>query len=298
MSEICERKGIILAGGIGSRLNPITKVISKQLVPIYDKPMIYYPLTTLMLTGIKEILIITSPEFINSFRSLLGNGEELGISIDYSIQIEPNGLPEAFIIGENFIKNSPVALILGDNLFHGNDLLVNLKNASNENNGGTIFAYSVRDPERYGVAVFDNKNSLIDIVEKPNKYLSNWAITGLYFYDNTVIERAKSLIPSKRGELEITDLNKSYLQDGLLNVEIMGRGMVWLDTGNFDSLHEASSYIRTLEHRQGFKIGCPEEVAWRLGLINKEQLRANAQRLLNSGYGEYLLDLIKKNQFS
>ncbi len=295
MSNKDNRKGIILAGGIGSRLNPITKVISKQLVPIYDKPMIYYPLTTLMLMGITEILIITTPDFSLLYKNLLGDGKHLGISIKYAIQEKPNGLPEAFIIGEEFIEDSPVVLILGDNLFHGNDLFINLKNAASSKRGGTIFAYSVRDPERYGVATFDSNNKVIDIKEKPKNSESNWAITGLYFYDQSVVQRSKSLKPSNRGELEITDLNMSYLNDGLLNIEIMGRGIVWLDTGNFDSLHEASSYIRTLEHRQGLKVGCPEEVAWRLGLIDSKQLESNAMPFLKSGYGQYLMNLIERN---
>ena len=295
MSNKDNRKGIILAGGIGSRLNPITKVISKQLVPIYDKPMIYYPLTTLMLMGITEILIITTPDFSLLYKNLLEDGKHLGISIKYAIQEKPNGLPEAFIIGEEFIEDSPVVLILGDNLFHGNDLFINLKNAASSKRGGTIFAYSVRDPERYGVATFDSNNKVIDIKEKPINSESNWAITGLYFYDQSVVQRSKNLKPSNRGELEITDLNMSYLNDGLLNIEIMGRGIVWLDTGNFDSLHEASSYIRTLEHRQGLKVGCPEEVAWRLGLIDSKQLESNAMPFLKSGYGQYLMNLIEKN---
>ena len=289
-----QRKGIILAGGLGSRLSPITQAISKQLVPIYDKPMIFYPLTTLMLIGIKEILIITTPGSMMAFKDLLGNGNHLGISIEFAVQREPKGLPEAFIIAEKFINKSPVALILGDNLFHGKDLSLSFKNASFNKIGGTVFAYSVRDPERYGVAIFNEKNEIIDIVEKPESHISRWAITGLYFYDNSVVERSKLLKPSKRGELEITDLNNSYLRDGLLRIEKMGRGMVWLDTGNFDSLHEASSYIRTLEHRQGLKVGCPEEVAWRLGLIDDEKLESNAKDHLKSGYGEYLLKLLEK----
>ena len=287
-----KRKGIILAGGIGSRLIPVTKVISKQLVPIYDKPMIYYPLTTLMLIGIKEILIITSPDFIDAFRELLGNGSHLGISIEYEIQKEANGLAEAFIIGEKFLNGDPVVLILGDNLFHGNDLSTNFLKASSNHKGGTIFAYSVSDPERYGVATFDKQDKLVNIVEKPTESISPWAITGLYFYDESVVEKAKTLRPSERGELEITDLNILYLKEGSLKVEKLGRGNVWLDTGNFDSLHEASSYIRTLENRQGLKVGCPEEVAWRQGFINDKQLENNAKSQLKSGYGEYLLKLI------
>ena len=287
-----KRKGIILAGGIGSRLIPVTKVISKQLVPIYDKPMIYYPLTTLMLIGIKEILIITSPDFLDAFRELLGNGSHLGISIEYEIQKEANGLAEAFIIGEKFLNGDPVVLILGDNLFHGNDLSTNFLKASSNNKGGTIFAYSVSDPERYGVATFDKQDKLVNIVEKPTESISPWAITGLYFYDESVVEKAKTLRPSERGELEITDLNILYLKEGSLKVEKLGRGNVWLDTGNFDSLHEASSYIRTLENRQGLKVGCPEEVAWRQGFINDKQLENNAKSQLKSGYGEYLMKLI------
>jgi len=289
------RKGIILAGGIGSRLSPLTKVVSKQLIPIYDKPMIYYPLSTLLLIGIKEILIITSPNFLNSFQELLGDGSHLGISIEYAVQNKPNGIPEAFIIGEKFLNNSDVVLILGDNLFHGYDFLNNLKNNSFDSSGASIFAYSVSDPERYGVVIFDDEDKIIDIVEKPKNSQSKWAVTGLYFYDNTVVKRSKILKPSERLELEITDLNKSYLKDGLLNVERFGRGMVWLDTGNFDSLHEASSYIRTLEHRQGLKVCCPEEISWRLGFIDDTQLEKNAQALLKSGYGNYLINLINDN---
>ena len=290
--EISKRKGIILAGGIGSRLSPITKVVSKQLVPIYDKPMIYYPLSTLLLIGIKEILIITSPNFLGSFKELFGDGSHLGISIEYEVQNKANGIPEAFIIGEKFLGDSSVVLILGDNLFHGNDFLNKLKNNSFNNYGASIFAYSVSDPERYGVVIFDKNDQIIDIIEKPKNLNSKWAVTGLYFYDNTVVKRSKMLKPSKRLELEITDLNKSYLQDGLLNVERFGRGMVWLDTGNFDSLNEASSYIRTLEHRQGLKVCCPEEISWRLGLIDDDKLIENAKSLLKSGYGKYLLNLI------
>jgi len=288
-----KRKGIILAGGTGSRLYPLTKAISKQLAPVYDKPMIYYPLTTLMLSGIKEILIITNKSDINSFKNLLGNGKHLGINIEFEIQNKPNGLAEAFVIGNDFLNGSPAALILGDNLFHGDQLLIKLmKNVSES--GATIFAYSVNNPKDYGVAEFDNNKKVINIEEKPKKPKSKWAITGLYFYDKTVIDRVKLLSPSKRGELEISDLNNLYLKDNLLNVELMGRGIAWFDTGNCDSLLDASSYIRTLEKIQGLKIGCPEEVAWRLGYIDDQQLKNIAKELIKSSYGKYLNNYIEK----
>ena len=287
------RKGIILAGGTGSRLYPLTKAISKQLAPIYDKPMIYYPLTTLMLAGIKDILIITNKSDINAFKNLLGDGKHLGINIQFKIQSKPNGLAEAFLIGNEFLNGSPAALVLGDNLFHGDQLLIKLmKNVSEV--GATIFAYSVNNPKEYGVAEFDSNKKVINIQEKPKKPKSNWAITGLYFYDKTVVERAKLLKPSKRGELEISDLNNLYLKDNLLNVELMGRGMAWFDTGNCDSLLDASSYIRTLEKRQGLKIGCPEEVAWRLGYINNQELKKIAKELNKSSYGKYLNNYLPK----
>ena len=287
-----DRKGIILAGGSGTRLSPITNSISKQLLPIYDKPLIYYPLTTLMLAGIREILIITSTTQLDLFRKLLGNGSKLGINITYKTQLKPNGIAEAFLIGEEFIRNSYSALILGDNLFHGHNLINHLKNANQNKKGATIFLYPVNDRERYGIVNCDKKGNILDIKEKPKKPKSNLAVTGLYLYDQTVIDRAKSLKPSKRGELEITSINESYLNDGILFAENFGRGMTWLDTGTFDSLHDAGSYIRTLENRQGLKIGCPEEVAWNSGWINDDQLRELALPLAKSSYGTYLENLI------
>ena len=292
MSNIMNRKGIILAGGKGTRLFPITQGISKQLVPVYDKPMIYYPLTTLMKAGIKEILIISKSEDLPSFRNLLKDGNQFGISIKYAIQEQPRGIAEAFIIGESFLEHSPVALVLGDNLFNGENLDETVFSISNNSQGATIFAYSVKDPENYGVAEFDSTYKVLNIEEKPKKPKTNWAITGLYFYDNSVVRRAKSLTPSKRGELEITDLNMLYLNDGLLKVELMKRGTAWLDTGNPDSLHEASSYIKTLEQRQGLKVGCPEEIAWSMGLINDHQLEKLAKKYSNN-YCNYLKNLIR-----
>ncbi len=288
------RKGIILAGGSGTRLAPLTNSISKQLLPIYDKPLIYYPLTTFMLSGIREILIITTPTQLNLFKELLGNGSQLGIDITYKTQLKPNGIAEAFLIGEEFIGNSHSALILGDNLFHGHYLMSHLKNANQNKEGATIFLYPVNDRERYGIVNFDEEGNIIDIQEKPKKPKSNLAVTGLYLYDETVIDRAKSLKPSARGELEITSINQSYLNDGLLFAENFGRGMTWLDTGTFDSLHDAGSYIRTLENRQGLKIGCPEEAAWNSGWINDEQLKELALPLMKSSYGSYLENLILK----
>jgi len=288
-----KRKGIILAGGKGTRLFPITKGVSKQLVPVYDKPMIYYPLTTLMKAGITEILIITKSEDLPAFKNLLKDGSQFGISIDYEIQNEPNGIAEALLIGESFIENSPVALILGDNLFNGENLDEIIYEVSLNCSGATIFAYSVKDPQNYGVAEFDSKFNVKNIEEKPIKPKSNWAITGLYFYDKTVVRKAKSIKPSKRGELEITELNNLYLREGLLKVELMKRGTAWLDTGNPDSLHEASSYIKTLEQRQGLKVGCPEEVSWNMGLINIDQLKKLAHQNSNSDYGKYLMRLKK-----
>ena len=286
------RKGIILAGGTGSRLFPMTKVISKQLLPVYDKPMIFYPLSTLMLAGINEILIITTPNDLYSFKSLLGNGEEIGVRIKYSVQPEPNGIAEAFIIGEEFISNSPVALILGDNIFYGQGISKILKNA-NKKTCSSIFAYRVVDPERYGVVEFSKDLKARGIEEKPDKPKSKFAITGIYFYDNTAVEKAKTIKVSKRGELEITDLNRLYLEEDSLNVEVFNRGIAWLDTGTVDSLHEASSFIRTIEHRQGYKIGCPEEIAWRNGWISNDKLKKLALGYLKSGYGSYLLSLLE-----
>ena len=291
-----KRKGIILAGGDGSRLYPITKVISKQLMPVYDKPMIYYPLSTLMLTGIKDILIITSPRDRNSFKELLGDGSQFGIDIKYKTQEKPDGIAQAFLIAEDFIKDHNVTLILGDNLFHGDFLVNRLQKNYFLNEGASIFAYSVSDPQRYGVVEFDSKGIAYNIEEKPKNPKSKFAITGLYFYDNSVIEKAKKIKPSNRGELEITDLNKMYMQEDRLIVEKMNRGMTWLDTGTTDSLHEASSYIRTLERRQGLKIGCPEEVAWRMGFINDAQLYSLSFDLTKSGYGEYLQNILNENK--
>ena len=286
-----DRKGIILAGGTGSRLFPMTKVISKQLLPVYDKPMIFYPLSTLMLAGISEILIITTPDDLNSFKSLLGNGEEIGVRITYSTQPEPNGIAQAFIIAEEFIANSPVALILGDNIFYGQGISKILKNA-NKKTASSIFAYRVVDPERYGVVEFSKDFKARGIEEKPQNPKSKYAITGIYFYDNTVVEKAKTIKPSERGELEITDLNKLYLKENSLNVELLNRGIAWLDTGTVDSLQEASQFIRTIEHRQGYKIGCPEEIAWRNGWIKDKKLETIAKKNIKSGYGEYLLSLL------
>lgn len=288
------RKGIILAGGYGSRLHPITKAISKQLIPIYDKPMIYYPITTLMLSGIREICIITSPQDQNIFKRFFFDGSQLGMRIEYKIQNEPNGLAEAFIISEDFIEGSHSSLILGDNLFHGNNFKSILQNASNEfSNNARIFGYPVSDPQRYGIVEFNSSMEVLSIEEKPIKPKSNFAVTGLYYYDDTVCERAKLLKPSSRGELEITDLNNSYLRDNKLKVELLGRGMVWLDTGTCDSLHEASSYIRTIENRQGLKVGCPEEVAFRMGWITENELIKLAEKNLKSEYGKYLIDILK-----
>jgi glucose-1-phosphate thymidylyltransferase len=288
------RKGIILAGGSGTRLAPLSAAVSKQLMPVYDKPMIYYPLSTLMLAGIREVLIITTPNDQPAFQRLLGDGSAWGMVIQYAVQPSPDGLAQAFLIGSEFLATSPAALVLGDNLFHGDELMHQLQTTNPKSQGATVFAYPVSDPERYGVVEFDGEGRVISIEEKPKQPRSRYAITGLYFYDETVVERAKQVQPSHRGELEITDLNQLYLNEGLLRVELMGRGMAWLDTGTPDSLHEAASYIRNLEHRQGLKVGAPEEVAWRMNWIDDEQLERLAQPLKKSGYGSYLLKLLSE----
>ena len=290
------RKGIILAGGSGTRLHPITQAVSKQLLPVYDKPMIFYPLSTLMLAGLREVLIITTPNDQAAFQRLLGDGSAWGMTIQYAVQPSPDGLAQAFLIGADFLSGAPAALVLGDNLFHGHDLVPQLQSSTGGDEGATVFAYPVRDPERYGVVEFAGDGRVVGIEEKPSKPRSRYAVTGLYFYDATVVERARQVQPSPRGELEITDLNRQYLEEGLLRVELMGRGMAWLDTGTCDSLHEASSYIRTLEHRQALKVGCPEEVAWRQGWISGDQLAALAEPLRKSGYGGYLLRLLDDGQ--
>ena len=287
-----KRKGIILAGGSGTRLHPITQAVSKQLLPVYDKPMIFYPLSTLMLAGIREVLIITTPHDQASFQRLLGDGSAWGMEIRYAVQPSPDGLAQAFLIGADFLASAPAALVLGDNLFHGHDLVPQLQASNGDPSGATVFAYPVRDPERYGVVEFAGDGRVLSIEEKPSRPRSRYAVTGLYFYDASVVERARQVRPSARGELEITDLNRQYLEEGMLRVELMGRGMAWLDTGTCDSLHEAGSYIRTLEKRQSLKVGCPEEVAWRLGWISTDQLDALAAPLRKSGYGDYLLRLL------
>ena len=290
------RKGIILAGGSGTRLHPITQAVSKQLLPVYDTPMIFYPLSTLMLAGIREVLIITTPHDQAAFQRLLGDGSAWGMTIQYAVQPSPDGLAQAFLIGADFLSGAPAALVLGDNLFHGHDLVPQLQSSNGGDEGATVFAYPVRDPERYGVVEFAADGRVLSIEEKPSKPRSRYAVTGLYFYDSSIVERARQVQPSLRGELEITDLNRQYLEEGLLRVELMGRGMAWLDTGTCDSLHEASSYIRTLEHRQALKVGCPEEVAWRQGWISSEQLEELAMPLRKSGYGSYLLQLLQEGQ--